>query len=432
MQIKRKILAVLVLAVLLCAMFTGLALAEPVNEVTAQNTQIQAGSTILLVVNSNTGRVKANYSLNDFYNLELDEQFPLDSSNKDTLVFQKFSGTSSVYYTAWYGVVGVTLEYLLRDLGVWDTFSEVTFVSDDNSYTYLKADDIKKGQKYYYENSDKEVAVVYPMIGFWYTESAVNVFTDPAMPAISADYMHENAPRLFYGQGSYLEDGNRGDFIKNISTVYVDFPPDELYKVPPTFKGVPGDMYLKKGQTFNYPEGVKAVDAYGNTLRDVTRTTTDADGSDTFVNTEKTGIYTVTYTATDEKGNVGKASFKVYVTDENIQRGFYRVDIAGGSDYTVLNNKGEVAALKMSAGGEKEVDFNLTVTPIKKLGSSQTVVFCHYRGSKMLGISAQTLNINNAKSLFGSFVMQQGDVVKVFVVDKFGSAFGSPSAILNQ
>ncbi len=227
MQIKRKILPVLAAAMLFCLMFTGMAFAEPVNGAQSQNPQIQAGGTILMVVDSNTGRVKANYRLEDFYNLGFDNTFPLDNSNKDPLVFQKFSGTSGVYYTAWYGVVGVTLEYLLRDLGIWDTFTEVTFISEDSTYAYLKADDIKKGQKYYYEDSDKEIATVYPMIGFWYTESAVNVFTYPVEPAIIATYMHENAPGLFYGQGSYLEDGNRGEFVKNISTIYVDFPPDD-------------------------------------------------------------------------------------------------------------------------------------------------------------------------------------------------------------
>ena len=432
MQIKRKILPVLAAAMLFCMMFTGMAFAEPVNGAQSQNSQIQAGGTILMVVDSNTGRVKANYRLEDFYNLGFDNTFPLDNSNKDTLVFQKFSGTSSVYYTAWYGVVGVTLEYLLRDLGIWDTFTEVTFISEDSTYAYLKADDIKKGQKYYYEDSDKEIATVYPMIGFWYTESAVNVFTDPVEPTISATYMHENAPRLFYGQGSYLEDGNRGEFVKNISTIYVDFPPDELYKVPPTIKGIPGDMYLKKGQTFNYPEGVTAVDAYGSTVKNLVRTTTDAQGSDTFVNTDQPGVYTVTYTATDERGNVSNASFKVYVTDENLQKGFYAVNIAAGGDYTVLNNSGEIASLKMTAAGVKTVSFKVGVTPVKKQGSSQTVVFCQYRGNKLVGISSQTMNISDTKNLFGSFAMEQGDVVKVFVVDKLGSVFGSTTTILNQ
>ena len=89
--------------------------------------------TVLTVLDYDTGSTKKEYTMQDFARLEVDKTYPITDGNAEGLVFQKISARSQspVMPDTWYGVTGVTVEWLLRDLGIWDTFTEITFVSGD-------------------------------------------------------------------------------------------------------------------------------------------------------------------------------------------------------------------------------------------------------------------------------------------------------------
>ena len=384
--------------------------------------------TVLTVVDYDTGSTKKEYTMQDFARLGIAGTYPIADGNADGLVFQKISARSQspVMPDTWYGVTGVTVEWLLRDLGIWDTFTEITFISSDlQSYSMTKAD-IEDPEEYYYAGSDGRQAKVYPMLGLWYTE-VTGIYADPAMPDVDETGLTESAPRLFFGQNSWQE-VNQGGFLKDIVTVVADFPPDDLYHIPPVISGVPEDIYIRQGGRFDWPSGITATDAYGYSVP-VTRSVLSEDGTKDYVDVNTPGTYTITYRAEDSRGNAATETLLVHVYEAFVQQGIYDVTIQDGSGYTVKD--GSPAELTVDEGQSGRLSFSVTVTPQKRYGSQQTVLFVQYRGDRMIGLSSQTLSVGSAKTLSGSFSVSGGDSVRVFVLNAFDSQRGSASSLLN-
>ena len=384
--------------------------------------------TVLIVKDISTNRVKKTYTIQDFAKMGVDETYPVTDANNSKMIFQKISARNDAGQTTWYGAAGISLEWLMRDLQIWDTFTEVILQSEDSQWLELKKEQIANPTGYYFADKNEKQALVYPMIALWYTETSKNQYTDPNRPEINETYINENAPRLFIGQDSYNE-VNSGYMLKNITTVYADFPQDELYKEPPEIKGVPSEpIYLQKGQQFNFPSGIYATDAYGNTVK-VERSVRSEDGSVDYVDVNTPGIYTITYTAKDNRGNVTTKELKVYVLENGGQKGSYKLDIQTTSGCSADLSMNGVITVTAESGGV--ASFEVMVTPEKRYGSSQNVVFAHYCGSKLVGLTAQTLSINSEKLLSGSFKAASGDIIKIFVTDSFNASKGSGAFILN-
>ena len=396
----------------------------------ADDVQTYANSPVVLTVkDSNTGAVKKTYTVQDIINLGMEESYPITGGNCDKMVFQKISSRNDADQSAWYGATGVTAEWLIRDLGIWDTFETVTFMSTDNTVMALTKSQIQSPAGYYFADTSDRKALVYPMIALWYTESIKNDYTDPQRPEVNAAALNENAPRLFVGQNGYNEK-NAGYLLKKINTVYVEFPADDLYKVPPTIKGVPDEpIYLQKGQQFTEPSNIEAADAYGQRVN-INRTVINEDGTLNYIDTEKTGVYTITYTATDRRGNVTKKELKVYVEESLTQKGTYAIGIQNTTGCTISREYSN--ELNVDASYNGTASFSVTVTPEKRYGSTQNVVFVHYRGNKLVNISSQILSINNAKRLNGSFSVKGGDSIRIFVADQLNSTKGVGAFLLND
>lgn len=436
MKIRKRLSLTLAVCLLFCGLFTGQAYAgaaDTVSEPSAPDAQA-VGNTVLVIRDLNTGRLKGSYTVQDFLNREFDSRFPQENGHTGKLVFQKFSGTSNTVsgtFNEWYGAVGITVEDILREQGVWTTFSTVVLRSDDASSYIIKAEDLKNRTEYYYENSQSVKTQVYPMISLWYTESGQDNFVDPPVPGYGS-VIREEAPRFFCGQSFWQED-NRGNFLKNCTTIYVDFPPDELHSVPPVISGVPTDQSVKAGSQYQYPSGITAKDAYGNAVT-VTRSVANEDGTRNYVDTALPGTYTVTYKAVDNRGNVSEKSFRVFVYENDLQPGVYGVTIQPSDDYSVSTgtDSKEPAKLTSIRDGENKISFTVSIAPERRYGKTQTVIFAHYRGNKLMGLSSQTANVNDTKKMTGSFRMQKGDVMKVMVTDQLDSIAGSRSCILNK
>ena len=385
--------------------------------------------TALIVKDINTNRVKKTYTVQDLAKMGVDESYPITDANNSKMVFQKVSARNDANQLTWYGATGVTLEWLPRDLQIWSSFTEVTLQSDDSQWSMFTKEQIADPTGYYFADTNEKQTLVYPMIALWYTETGKNQYTDPPRPEVDETSINENAPRLFVGQQTYNE-ANSGYMLKNITTVYADFPQDELYKEPPVIRGVPTEpIYLQKGQQFNFPSGVYATDAYGNTVK-VERTVKSEDGLADFVDVNTPGTYIITYIAKDSRGNVTTKELRVYVLESGEQKGSYTLNIQKTVGCSVESSGGNI--INVSAANNGTASFEVKITPEKRYGSSQNVIFAHYSGNKLVSLTSQTLSINSAKLLNGSFKTNGGDVIKIFVVDSFNASKGSGAFILNS
>ena len=396
----------------------------------AEDKQAYASSPVVLTVkDSNTGRVKKTYSIQDIIDLGIEESYPITSGNSSKMVFQKVSARSDAKQSTWYGAMGVTVEWILRDLGIWDTCETVTFMSTDSTVRALTKAQVQSPEGYYFADTSDKQGKVYPMIAFWYSESEKNNYVDPVRPEINAALLNEEAPRLFIGQSEYNE-VNSGNMLKKIETIYAEFPADDLYNVPPVIKGVPdGPIYLQKGQQYNEPSGIYAQDAYGQTVK-VERSVRNEDGSLNYIDTNIPGIYTVTYSAADKRGNTASKELKVYVQESEAQKGSYALSIQGLNGCVSSDESSNELNVPEKYNGK--ASFSVTVTPEKRYGNSQNVIFLHYRGDKLINVSSQILSLNAARSLNGSFTVNGGDCIRVFVTDAFDSKKGKGSFIFNR
>lgn len=130
-----------------------------------------------------------------------------------------------------------------------------------------------------------------------------------------------------------------------------DTPEPPVPSVPPTIDGV-GDVQVQEGDTFDPMEGVSATDADGNPASVTVSGTVD---------TDVPGEYTLTYTATDSKGNTATTMRKVTVVAQSVPI------INGVNDVTIKQGVGIDLTEGVTASVDgKDIEFTVDPTEIAK------------------------------------------------------------------
>ena len=133
---------------------------------------------------------------------------------------------------------GITLESILRQAGVWDSFSIVTVAAADG-YSYSFTREQVMADRFYYPGlleGSEEAKELRPFI----------LTTDYAADSEdAADMEPEELPRLVFGQ-SYLNEHNSVAFVENVASVTVSNAEPEQLEAPGIF---PENATVAKGET---------------------------------------------------------------------------------------------------------------------------------------------------------------------------------------
>ena len=387
----------------------------------------------LVVVDINTQTIRKEYLIGDLAEMGI-----------ENMRYSGLSVRSGITYTSWYGATGVTLETILKDLGLLDSYTRMGFQALDMAWPFMLTKEQIEGEQYYFAGSPEDKVPVKPMIALYYSERKDSYLEPPFIEdpsQIPDGFLPGAGPRLFFGQTNYNEP-NRSNFVSDVYYIYVDFPEDEKYYVKPTIHNVTEeDLYIEVGQAVPAEEiparhEVIATDAYGVTIPEdkITREIVLEDEPGkvlSSIDTSKPGVYLVTYTAEDIRGNVAVVTKRVIVYKPIIPKGIYSVNIDESEEYDISKDS-QVPTIVSIVDEEKEIEFSADIIPIVHYNEGPlAVLFTHMRGNEMIGLSlieGQDLTTNTLVN--GSFVMKKGDKVMIYVVDKIDGLKGSGTNIL--
>ncbi|MGI5859395.1 MAG: hypothetical protein ACOX8P_08800, partial [Tepidanaerobacteraceae bacterium] len=149
------------------------------------------------------------------------------------------------------------------------------------------------------------------------------------------------------------------------------------------------------------------------------------------IDATKPGTYIVTYTAKDIRDNVAVVTKKVIIYKPIVPKGIYSVIIDESEEYEISQDS-QVPTIVSLIGEEKEIEFSANITPIISYDEgTETVLFAHTRGNKMIGLCAiKGQDFKKDTPVNGSFVMKKGDKVLIYVVDKIDGLRGNGTSIL--
>jgi hypothetical protein len=387
----------------------------------------------MAVVDIKTQTIKKEYLLGDLVKMDI-----------KNIRYSGLSDRDGNLYRSWYGATGITLETILEDLGLLESYTRMGFRAFDMSVPFTLTKEQIEGEQYYFAGSAENKLPVKPMIALFYTEKNDSYNEPPFMEdpnQMPPGFGVGAGPRLFYGQRDYNEP-NRNNFVKDIYYIYVDFPEDPLYNKKPTIHNVTeDDLYIEVGGTVPANEvpaknDVVATDAYGIRIFEdrITRKIaleTEPDKELSRIDATKPGTYIVTYTAKDIRDNVAVVTKKVIIYKPIVPKGIYSVIIDESEEYEISQDS-QVPTIVSLIGEEKEIEFSANITPIISYDEgTETVLFAHTRGNKMIGLCAiKGQDFKKDTPVNGSFVMKKGDKVLIYVVDKIDGLRGNGTSIL--
>jgi len=389
----------------------------------------------LVVVDINTQTIRKEYLLGDLFEMDIEN---IRYSGRS------YSLENNAYYNSWYGATGITLETILEDLGVLESYTKVGFQALDMASPFVLTKERIEGEQYYFTDSAENKTRVKPMIALFYSEKEGTYSEPPFIEDINQippGFGVGAGPRLFYGQTEYGE-LNRNNFIKDVYYIFVDFPEDPNYYVKPTIHNVTEeDLYIEVGQTVPAQEiparaDVIATDAYGvripeNKIARQIVLEEEPDKVLSSIDTSKPGVYLVTYTAEDIRGNVAVVTKRVIVFKPIVPKGIYSVYIDESEEYDISKDS-KVPTIVSIVDEEKEIEFSANINAVVPYEDGPlAVLFIHMRGNKMIGLSLiEGQDFTTSTPVNGSFVMKPGDKVLIYVVDKIDGLKGSGTNIL--
>lgn len=394
---------------------------------------IQREDAVMAVVDTKTQTIKKEYLLGDLVEMET-----------ENIRYSGLSYKDGDFYRSWYGATGITLETILEDLGVLESYTRMGFQASNMAGPFTLTKEQIEGEQCYFAGSPENKISVKPMIALYYSRREGFYLEPPFIedPSQIPDGFQVGAgPRLFFGQTEY-NDPNRSNFVSDVYYIYVDFLEDPHYHEKPTIHNVTeDDLYIEVGGTVpvdEFPEryNVIATDAYGIRISEnnITRKIVLESESDKVlsrIDTTKPGIHLVTYTAKDIRGNVAVVTKRVIIYKPIVPKGIYSVGIDESGEYEIIQDS-QVPTIVSIVDEEKEIEFSANISPVISYDEgSLAVLFTHMRGNKMIGMSlieGQDLTANTPVN--GSFVMKRGDKVLIYVVDKIDGLKGSGTNIL--